>query len=111
MDQIKTLASMEIGEEGHVIQILGDQQVYHKLIYLGFQAGILVAVERRQTVGITQVPSIFVRIGNKTVVLPEKDAAKVIVKVKGSRSIPYWERPEAWRPIWPFYPRWGGVYQ
>ena len=110
MDLIKTLASMEIGEQGHIIQILGDQQVYHKLVNLGLEVGIPVAVVGRKRVGITQVPSIFVQVGSKNIVLLDTEASKVIVKVKTLRPISSWERPEPWNPTWPFFPHWG-VYQ
>ena len=105
---ILSLASMRTGQKGQVVDILDNEINFHKLVLLGFQRGASVTVLGRAKTSYTIEGSIVVQVDRIMVSLLEEEASKVLVKVEEPiRWISPWDRPEIWRPIWPFFPRWG----
>ena len=94
---------MTIGEHGIIVQIPTERGFYKFHVFSRLNVGDHVTIQTRPIIERDQPPFVVVKIGYGTVILSEGDAEKIIVKIR-STTRPYWERPDLFRPRWPFTP-------
>jgi len=97
-----------IGEQGEIAEI--DPRIENKLMTAGIIIGIHILVVTRKPGSQFMPASICIQIGRRIFVISETEASMILIRTQTREPVRPWGRPKIWRPMWPFYPYWRGIY-
>jgi len=105
---LKPLSNMIVGEQGDIAQI--DPRIESKLMTAGIVVGTHVLVVAKKPGSQFMSASVCIQIARRIFVISEVEASMILIQTQTREPIHPCDRPEIWRPMWPFYPYWRGIY-
>jgi len=99
---------MMVGEQGEIVEI--DPRINNRLMTAGIGIGVHILVVARKQGTQFMPASICIQIGRKIFVITEEEAALILINIKTREPVNPLDRPQIWRPYWPYFPHWGNIY-